>query len=277
MPRIAAEGSTEIIIPKNGPTPEWLANAIANSIAQNPNAAGTQGSQYPQFTYYAGSPAAGGGGGGGSTPSSNPLDWRSWLENWGFPTDVTNELDRIFRSYTDPSAASAAALAYIRGTDWYAKTFPGINEGKKLGVVSDERSYRSYVNDLNQLYRRYYNRDITGQEVAQLLGQGKDQSIVNRELIGRGFINANRNDIQYLLGAFGEGRLTEDQLTALGQQQAGLDNMIGQDLQARLDKARQRLQRVFQGALATPSLSLATGRLSAPSLLGGTNTPDVGA
>lgn len=216
------------------------------------------------------------GGGGGDTPSNTPLDWRAYLDNWGFPPEVVSELDRIFRSDSDPNRAAHAALAYIRGTDWYRQTFPGINAGISKGLLSDERDYRSYVNSLNQVYQRYYNRDVTTSEVEAALNGGKNAGIVQGEFAGQAYVNANRNDIQYALGAFGGGRLDENQLQQLGRQEVGLDNMLGPELQQRIAKAKARLTRVMQSTLATPSLSvLGSGRLASPSLGAGT-TPDVG-
>lgn len=214
-----------------------------------------------------------------SSASSNPpLDWNAYLQNWGFPTDIVNELDRIFRTYNDPNQASAAALAYIRGTDWYSQTFPGINEGIKLGVINNEGDYRSYTNTVNDLYNRYYGRNVSGQEVAGLLGKGYSTSRVNGVLGGDAWAKVNGPDVQFLLGAEDEnGQATPDQLQALGQQNSGIDSLVGAELQKRLDVAKQRLAVAFQGSLATPSLKLLNGGgLSAPSLAGGITPANVG-
>lgn len=209
-----------------------------------------------------------------------PLNWRDYLVNWGFEDDIVNELDRIFRTYSDPQAAGAAALGYIRGTQWYQKTFPGINEGIRRGVVTDEQSYRSYVNDLTQMYQRYYGRNVATTEVLDYLNAGKNQGIVGRELQGVADVNANRNDWQFALGAFGDtGQASDEELKQLGQYHSGLTNMLGPDVQRRLDAAMQRLHGVFQGTLATPAGMRLTsfGRVEAPSLSGGISNTDVAA
>ena len=227
-------------------------------------------------------PTGGGTSGGGegpppppSPPPAPPLDWRAYLTNWGFDQKIVDELDRIFRTYSDPNQASAPAVAYIRGTDWYSKTFPGIQEGMKLGIIGNEQDYRSYTNQLNDLYNRYYGRNVTGAEVAQKLGAGFSASRTGAQLSGEAFVKANRNDIQFTLGAYGNGQASDQELQALGEENAGLDSLLGQQLQARLDKARQRLATAFQGTLATPSLRvLSNGRLSTGT---GINTNDVAA
>jgi hypothetical protein len=222
--------------------------------------------------------STGGGSGDGSSPSDGkpPLDWRAYLADWGFDQDVVDGLDKIFRTYTNVDQAQAAALAYIRGTQWYARTFPGIGAGIKAGLIGDEAGYRAYVNQLNQVYRRYYNRDVTSQEVADALGRGVTSGAIDSHLQGQAYIAANKGDIQYQLGAFDEnGPATEAELSAYGDQLAGLSNMIGPQLQNRLDKARARLQAIMQGSLAAPSFRLLdSGRLATAS---GTGKPDVGA
>lgn len=208
-----------------------------------------------------------GGDGAGTT-----FDWRAYLTNWGFPPDVVNELDSIFRRYNDPSQAQAAALAYIRGTDWYKTTFAGIQDGIKNGVIGDESDYRAYVNQLNQYYQRYQGRNVTTSEVAQYLQQGWSTGQVDQHFQGQAYIAANKNDIQYQLGAFdSQGRATDAQLNALGDQAGGLDNALGPAVQKRIALAQQKLQRIFQGQLATPALSiLNNGRLATTNTAGKT-------
>lgn len=225
-----------------------------------------------------GQPGSGGGGGSADSPTT-PLDWRAYLENWGFDQDIVNELDRIFRTYSDSNAAGAAGLAYIRGTEWYKKTFPGIQEGMKLGLISNEAQYRAYTNQLNDLYQRYYGRTVTGDEVAQALKAGHAPSWLNSRFSGEAYIKANEGDIQYTLGAFDEkGRATGDELQALGDQQGGLDNMLGPEVQKRVALAQRRMAGIFQGVINGPNFQTSRlGRLVAPSLSGGNNPSDVGA
>lgn len=211
------------------------------------------------------------------TPPAPALDWHAYLINWGFTSDIVDELDRIFRTYADPSQASSSALAYIRGTDWYATTFPGIQEGMRLGVVSNEADYRSYTNQMNDLYQRYYGRSVTGADVSSALKSGYTTGHVNAHFSGQAYIAANQNDIQYTLGAFGPGEASDTELASLGDQQGGLDNVVGAQFQQRYAAALQRLHGVFQGTLASPNFSIQNGRTAAPSLAGGRNTGDIGA
>lgn len=248
-------------------TEAQMQQMIKDSLAANPQAAGSNGTTFSGGQTWDGASADPNGVG--------PIDWHQYLTDWGFDKDITDELDRIFRTYNDPQQAGAAALAYVRGTDWYKRTFPGIQEGQRLGVIGDEASYRDYVNRLNQEWRRYYGRDITTQEASDFLKQGKNVQSVGAHLQGGAYINANRNDIQYQLGAFDEnGQASESDLSDYGDQLSGLGNAHGAALQARLDKAKERLNRIMQGTLATPSLTAANGGLSSAS---GAKTPDVAA
>lgn len=222
-----------------------------------------------------------GGGGGGDTkqpPALPPLDWRAYLGNWGFDESDINELDKIFKTYTDANQATAAGLAYIRGTQWYAKTFAGIGAGIKAGLFNDEAGYRAYVNDLNQVYSRFYNRSVTTNEVQDFLNKGTNPNAVNAHLTGQAALQAQLPDVQYALGAFdSQGQATNSELSAYGDQLGGLGNLIGPQLQARLDKAKQRMATIFQGTLASPSLSLVGGRPVATSSGADISRPDVSA
>lgn len=222
-------------------------------------------------------PSTGSGSGSGSGNANQPLDWHAYLTNWGFSQDIVDELDRIFRTYSDPSQASAAAIAYIRGTDWYNTTFPGIQAGMKLGVINNEQDYRAYTNQVNDLYNRYYGRNVSGNEVASLLSKGYSVGREGQALSGEAWAKANGADVQYLLGAFDQnGQATGDQLQALGEENSGLDSLLGQQLQQRLSKAQDRLRTIMSGTLATPSLSLLnSGRPASPSLAAGNNATDV--
>lgn len=218
----------------------------------------------------------GSGGGSGSTPVVPQLDWSAYLANWGFTPDIINQLTKIFSTYSDPNQASAAALAYVRGTDWYQQTFPGIGTGIKLGLFGDEQGYRSYVNQLDGLYQNYYGRNVTSNEVANYLGAGRDSTFVSNKLQGQSLLAAQQPDIQSELGAFDEnGPATSDELSQYGDYLGGIGNMVGPQLQQRLQKAQQRMQTIFQGQLASPSMSVINGKLGS-SLTAG-KTPDIGA
>ena len=214
-------------------------------------------------TQYPGATLPGGGGGGDHTPSIN---WDQFIAGmFGYlnlPQDVINELVRIFRMGVPVDQAVVLALGYIRGTDWYKGTFPGIQQGINAGLFQDERGYRAYVNQIGVATQQYLGRAATSGEITSAITGGLSPDIVGRQLEGGAYIKAYGGEIQYLSGAFGEGRLSEGDLTSLGRQQAGLGSNVGAILQARVEKASARMRRIFEGTLATPSLSLAGGRLA---------------
>lgn len=229
-------------------------------------------------------PGSGGGGGGGEgggttpdTPANPPLDWENYLQNWGFTPDIIDKLANIFSQYTDPGQASAAALAYIRGTSWYATTFPGIGAGESAGLFSDEAGYRSYINQLNQLYQSYYGRVANTNEITQFLTAGQSTTQVGQHLSGQAQLAAEQPQDQYQLGAFDPtGKASDNELSQYGDYLGGIGNMIGPQLALRIQNAQKRMNDIFQGTLATPSVSLATnGRLAAGSLGGNTSKPDI--
>lgn len=213
------------------------------------------------------------------TPAAPAYDWESYLANWGFPPDVVAQLTQIFQSYSDPTQAQAAALAYIRGTPWYAQTFPGIQAGINNGLVNDESSYRAYTNDVNQYYQRFYGRNATSQEISDALTAGTSATDIGNHLQGQANIAAQGPAIQYELGAFDtQGQATQSQLNAYGDQTAGLSNLVGTQLNQRLALAQQKMTRIFNGTTATPALSMLKG--GAPqgtSLNPQANAPDISA
>lgn len=237
------------------------------------NSDGYQGTNAPATT----SGGGGGGGGGSNTPDLGPTDWSSMLGIYGLPTDVQNKINQIFANTSDVNQATALAMAYIRGTNWYAQTYPGIQEGIARGVISNEADYRAYVNQLQQLNKQFYGTDITSQQIADYLKAGYSTGHVNQLFQGHAYATANRNDLRYLTGAFGEGPISDQDLETLGQENAGLDSAMGQKLQSLVQKAQQRMQTVFNGTLATPSLSLGANGLQSPGLAGTRQSPDVAA
>lgn len=217
---------------------------------------------------------------GYDTPSTTTaklpeLDWAStFFASLGLPPDVVAKVNQIFSQYSDTNAASSAALGYIRGTPWYAQTYPGIAEGIQKGVIGNEADYRNLLNQQSQIYKQYMGRDVTAGEFAANLGEGVPLSTIGGRLQGAALAGTYGNDWRYTLGAF-DTAPTDAETKALGEENAGLDSPLGQQVKRRLDLAQQRLQGVFRGTAATPNLSLINGRLSAPGL--GGSTPDVGA
>ena len=211
------------------------------------------------------------------TPTTgNAADWEAYLTNYGFTEEIKRELRRIFQSTPDVQSAQAQALAYIRGTQWYDQTFPGIKDAIKMGIISDERDYRNNFNTFNQVYRQYTGRDLTAQEYANSLREGITAETAARRFQGAANVAAYGNDWQYLAGAFGPGRLSEADLKAQGEQQAGISTGRGTFLDKALQQAEARMRRAFEGVLATPGFSQsATGRILSPGLSGG-NIGDIG-
>lgn len=214
----------------------------------------------------------------GTGLSGNAAD--SALGFYGLPSDVQSEVDQIFANTADVNAATALALAYIRGTNWYTQTYPGIQAGISNGTVGNEGDYRNYVNQINQLTQQYYGRQATSQDIQNFLGQGFSVGRVGQGFQGQAITQANSQDWRYLTGAYANnGPFTTDQASALGNEQAGIDTTAGQLAQKVLAKAQQIQTKLFSGTLATPSLSVGTNGLSSPSLQGNRagSSPDVAA
>lgn len=192
------------------------------------------------------------------------IDFSTYFQLWGMPSDVQARVTQIFQSTQDPSVAGQLALAYIRGTDWYGQTYPGIQIAEAKGLVSNEADYRALLNQQTAIYKQYLGRDITTDEFSANLNEGVNNTVIGQRLQGNAITKTYAGDWNYALGAFGDtGDLTADtNLNALGQEQAGLDTPMGQLLQKRLDLAKQRMAGVFKGTVATPSLGLSSGKLA---------------
>lgn len=202
-------------------------------------------------------PASGGGGGGGGAAAGTPPppDWSAYLGIFGLPSDVQNELNAIFARTPDVNQAVSLALAYVRGTQWYSQTYPGIQEAMAKGLVRNEADYRSRMNDFNQVYRQYMSgQDLTSGQFAEYLREGITADTLGRRFQGLALENVYSPDWQYLSGNFGEGRLSDDERRAFGRQQAGLDSELGLRIQRRLQQAQERVRAVFSGTLATSRL-----------------------
>ena len=213
----------------------------------------------------------------GVDPSTLANDWyKAYFGQYGLPQDVQDALIGLLTKYAaDPSTAMALSTQYLRSTPWYQTTFPGFSSGVQNGMLTDETGYRNYMNTINNIYNQYMGRHVSGDEINALLKEGAAPQLVANRFQGQAWVQANTPETQYLGGAFGQGRLSSDQLTALGNENSGIDTAQGQ-LQQKILAQAQRIQtKLFTGALATPNLSLGGAGLSAPSL--GQQTPDVGA
>jgi len=208
------------------------------------------------------------------------VDWAgAFFGALGLPDDVMNQVTQILRDHAqDQTLAQALATQYIRSTGWYAIHYPGALEGIANGTIADEAGYTSYMNQLNVLSNQYNGRAISGDEVKGYLQAGYNPGYVANLYQGQAYVSANKPELQYLAGAFGQGAMSQDQLTAVGNESAGIDSPLGQLQQKIITKAQQIQSKITSGTLATPSLSLGTNGLSAPSLQGtNASTPDVGA
>lgn len=147
-------------------------------------------------------------------------------------------------------------MAFLRSTPWYQQTYRGIGQGVAKGIIANEADYRSYVNQVNQHYRQFYGREASVEEIETFLTAGYAPGVIGQ--IGQGYANvqANRPEWQYLSGAFAEGQLSEAELTALGEQQAGRTSTLGTTIQERVSTALKKVQRVFEGSLATSPMGL---------------------
>jgi hypothetical protein len=197
-------------------------------------------------------------------------DWSAYMDFWNLPTDLKKELDSIFRNTPDVNQAIAKAQAYVRGTPWYAQTYPGIQDAMAKGLVRNEADYRAQQNSYNQVYRQWNDgRDISAAEFAGYLREGVSADTIGRRFQGASYANVYGNDWQYLSGNFGEGRLSGDELTAFGRQNAGIDSELGMRIQRRMQQAQERIRAVFSG-------SLATSRMAQPLSEQSGSLPDVG-
>jgi hypothetical protein len=155
----------------------------------------------------------------------NPIDWRSYLANWGFPDDVVNTLDSIFRKYdaNHVADAQAAALAYIRSTPWYTQHFPGIQDGINQGLFTDEQGYRQYVSGVNDLTQTALGRAPTTDEIVGYIQKGWTPQRVGNFFQAQGFIAADR-------GLIPQGMFSDDELAKIADVQAGVGGAEGQNL-----------------------------------------------
>ena len=181
---------------------------------------------------------------------------------------------------------------YQNGLSWYQYTYSGITYGVANGLLDSsdpERSYRAYVNTVDQYYQEYFGRSATTQEVLQFLQSGTSPDKVNAQLKGQSYANAyasgDSNAMGYswnaLLGAFGnlpngEKQLSDSQKLALGESMTGYSTPLGDQLNKMMQTAQRRMETIFRGTLATPAdLQKGGSGLKAPSLAAQV-TPDTG-
>lgn len=195
-------------------------------------------------------------------------DFSSMLGIYGLPPDVQNEVNQIFAQTSDVTEATALALAYVRGTAWYAQTYPGIQAGISNGLINNEADYRAYVNQIDQLSQQYTGQQATAAQIAGYITSGYNPSYVGNLFQGQATVAANSPQWQYESSQFGTGPLTGAQQTALGNEKSGIDTSLGQTLQNNLNNSLTRLTKAFNGVVATPQMGLGSQGLNAPQLAG---------
>lgn len=198
----------------------------------------------------------------------DPQGWaHSIAISMGF-TDMPPEVEQEFaKLFTDPSDPEhLKALAYLRGTDWHHQKYSGFAAGVQNGLFGSEADYNAWHSQILDSYRQYYGRAPTAAELATFASQGFNAGVVHQIGEGHAWAQANTGDVQYALGAFDAGRVDPNSLEVLGQQYAGRSSDLGTKLQGRFELAMKKMQRIFEGTLASPNLSLGSGGLSAPSL-----------
>lgn len=197
----------------------------------------------------------------------------NYLKSLGLDDEtILNDAIQKFKDGWD----TTAILTWLRTTDWFEAKFPGVAAGIKAGIfnpAAPEDDWRRYRGSVNAYYRQYYGRDATDAEIGQHLGAGETADYVGRRFYGSAWVTANKEEIGYLSGAFGGGALTEPELDELGKNEAGIGGALGQSLNKALQDAQQRMQRVFEGVLATGSF----GQTSFGTLATSNKRPDVGA
>lgn len=213
------------------------------------------------------------------TDTSSPnTDWAdAFWGSLGLPPDLVSQINAIFTQYPDATTAQAIAQNVIYGSTWFQQTFPGYANGVTAGLFSDVNGYRGYVNDMNALAQQYNQQPVSTADVVNNINAGLTSAHYGQVLQGAAYINTNSPYIQQEVGAFGESgvgqgansQLSGSQLTSLGQEQAGIDTPLGQNLQLQVQKALQRMQGVFNGKVAGPAgLTVNQQGLNAPGLLG---------
>jgi hypothetical protein len=164
-------------------------------------------------------------------------------------------LKRIFDESTLRQAAAA-----VSGSDLSAAAM------RNQQIVQGAGAYQEVV-------RRYENRNVTAEELNRFYDQDVSAEKLGRQYQGKGIVAAKGGDYQNVLGSFGGGQLGEGELGTLGEQQAGIDTILGQQLQERLTKAQKRIAGAFNSTVSKPALSFVGGKLTTSR----GKQPDVGA
>lgn len=110
--------------------------------------------------------------------------------------------------------------------------------------------------DLNPVYHQYAGHGVARSNVLTAYRNGWSADYIAKRFAGMAYANANKGDIQQTMGSYGAGQLTPEQLRALGNEQAGIDTPLGQQLSLAYEKAQRRMQSVFRGTVARVNANL---------------------
>lgn len=196
------------------------------------------------------------------------------------------ELDQLTAAGTSPQtvAQQFATTENINGMNPAVRDIFTPDEIKQValdaagGITPNGSALKSLMDlslQLNPIYHQYTGAGVSRQDVEDAQTGGLTPQTVGEQFQGAAYIAANKGDIQQASGSFGDtGQLSAAELKSLGEETAGLDTPQGQALAAAYNKTLARFHGVFKGVLASPALSLASGRLAGP---GATKPPDVAA
>lgn len=173
----------------------------------------------------------------------------------GLPTDVLDDLQSFFNN--TPNATDAELVGHLKGTDWYRREFGAFETGVQQGLWAADSygAYRNWKAGITDAMARYGVASETASTVldtAAKNGWGADR--VEREFAADAYVKANQADLQYVGGAFDSGPYTQSELKSLGQQQVGVGNDLGAQLQTRVQQAFQKMNRLFEGTLAVSDM-----------------------
>lgn len=166
------------------------------------------------------------------------IDWSSLLGIYGMDADVVAEINRIFTiTGGNLQQAIPIAQAYIRGTAWYARNYPSIQAGINAGLFDDERGYRVYQNQVNQIYAQYYGRPATAAEAAGYMAQGRSIQQVAAVFQANALAGTISDPLKQLF--------TPEELQAYMNETAGIDTALGQEITQKAEMAM-RVQAMYQ-------------------------------
>ncbi len=173
----------------------------------------------------------------------------------GLPDDVLDDLQSFFNN--TPNATDTELIGHLKDTDWYRSEFGAFETGVQNGLFGpgEYTAYRAWKSGITDAMGRYGVDAATASTIMDTAAKnawGADR--VEREFAADAYVKANQSDLSYVGGAFDTGAYTAEELKALGQQQVGVGNDLGAQLQTRVQQAFQKMNRLFEGTLAVGDL-----------------------